>query len=148
MTISVLSFDELDLRIAYDAWRLRQQVFVVEQASPYPDLDGRDREPGATHLLLHQVDRDELVGYARVLDDGDDVRIGRVVVAKAHRGRGLARQLMVEAMKLVGDRPSRLDAQTDLAGWYASYGFTANGAEFIEGGIAHLPMSRPATVPR
>ena len=52
MMISVRGFDELDLRTAYDVWRLRQQVFVVEQGSPYPDLDGRDREPGTRHLLL------------------------------------------------------------------------------------------------
>jgi ElaA protein len=50
-------------------------------------------------------------------------------------------------MKLVGDRPSRLDAQTELAGWYASYGFTASGPEFVEGGVAHLPMSRPGRTP-
>jgi ElaA protein len=144
MTVSVLRFDELDLRTAYDVWRLRQQVFVVEQASPYPDLDGRDREPGARHLLLRKSDTDELVGYARVLDDGDAVRIGRVVVARAERGRGLAGELIRKAMTLVGDRPARLDAQTHLTGWYASYGFTASGPEFVEDGVAHLPMSRPA----
>ncbi len=146
-TISVLRFDELDLRSAYDVWRLRQQVFVVEQGSPYPDLDGRDHEPDARHLLLRESDTEELVGYARVLDDGDAIRIGRVVVAKADRGRGLARQLLREAMALVGDRPSRLDAQTELAGWYASYGFTVSGSEFVEDGVAHLPMSRQATTP-
>ena len=32
------SFDELPPRTAYDVWRLRQQVFVVEQDCPYPDL--------------------------------------------------------------------------------------------------------------
>jgi ElaA protein len=148
MTVSVLGFDELDLRTAYDVWSLRQQVFVVEQGSPYPDLDGRDREPGTRHLLLRESDSDELVGYARVLDDGDAVRIGRVVVARADRGRGLAGQLMREAMRLVGDRPARLDAQTDLARWYASYGFTASGPEFVEDGVAHLPMVRAASTSR
>ena len=146
MSVSVLGFDELGLHTAYDVWRLRQRVFVVEQGSPYPDLDGRDREPDTRHLLLRDSDSDELVGYARVLDDGDAVRIGRVVVAREHRGRGLADELMQMAMTLVGDRPARLDAQTDLAGWYASYGFAASGPEFIEGGVAHLPMARPANM--
>ena len=66
-------------------WALRSQVFVVEQHSPYPDLDGRDREPTTWHLLVRQDGR--LVGYARVLDDGDWARIGRLVVAADARGR-------------------------------------------------------------
>ena len=39
------SFDDLDAATAYEMWRLRQQVFVVEQECAYPDLDGRDPEP-------------------------------------------------------------------------------------------------------
>ena len=74
-------------------WRLRQQVFVVEQDCPYPDLDGRDtrgRDPARAAARRTS----ELVGCLRVLDDGDWARIGRVVVAPAARGRGLAAQLM------------------------------------------------------
>ena len=86
VTVRVLRFDELDATTAYDVWRLRQQVFVVEQHSPYPDLDGRDQEPGTLHLLAEQYGA--VVGYARVLDDGDRARIGRVVVARQFRGQG------------------------------------------------------------
>ena len=52
MTIRVLTFDELEPRTAYALWRLRQQVFIIEQGSPYPDLDGRDLEPTTRHFLL------------------------------------------------------------------------------------------------
>ena len=45
--VVALGFDDLDPRTAYDLWRLRQQVFVVEQQCPYPDLDGRDVEAHA-----------------------------------------------------------------------------------------------------
>jgi ElaA protein len=138
--ISEVSFDDLDARAAYTLWRLRQQVFVVEQASPYPDLDGRDLEPTTRHLLAH--DGDELVGCLRVLDDGTHARIGRVVVAPAARGRGLARALMDAAMERIGAREVRLDAQTGLAGFYASYGFEVSGPEFVEDGVAHVPMVR------
>jgi ElaA protein len=140
MTIRVLGFDELDSRTAYALWRLRQQVFVVEQQSPYPDLDGRDLEPSTRHVLAEEGD--ELVGSLRVLDDGTHVRIGRVVVAAAARGRGLARALMDQAMSEIGDREIRLDAQTGLSDWYARYGFAVNGPEFVEDGVAHLPMLR------
>ena len=45
MRVVTTSFDGLGPRTAYEVWRLRQQVFVVEQDCPYPDLDGRDLEP-------------------------------------------------------------------------------------------------------
>ncbi|KRF37207.1 GNAT family N-acetyltransferase [Nocardioides sp. Soil805] len=140
MRISVLAFDDLDTRTAYALWRLRQQVFVVEQASPYPDLDGRDLEPATRHVLAH--DGDELVGCLRLLDDGSHARIGRVVVAGSARGRGLARDLMDAAMAVVGGREVHLDAQTGLTAFYASYGFEVSGPEFVEDGVAHVPMVR------
>ena len=138
--VRVVSFDDLDARAAYALWRLRQQVFVVEQASPYPDLDGRDLDASTRHLLVE--DGDELVGCLRLLDEGDQARIGRVAVAQSHRGRGVAAALMDRAMELVGERAVRLDAQTGLREWYARYGFAVDGPEFIEDGVAHLPMVR------
>ena len=140
--VSVLtaSFDELPARTAYDVWRLRQQVFVVEQACPYPDLDGRDLEDATRHLVLLEDGR--VLGTLRVLDDGGWARIGRVVVAPEGRGRGLAALLMDEAMSVVGGREVRLDAQAGLAGFYAGWGFEVSGPEFDEDGIRHVPMRR------
>jgi ElaA protein len=139
------SFDELPSRTAYDVWRLRQQVFVVEQDCPYPDLDGRDLEPTTRHVVLLDEDdgRQVVVGTLRVLDDGDCARIGRVVVAPSARGRGLAALLMDEAMALCGDREVRLDAQTGLTAFYEGYGFVVTGPEFDEDGVMHVPMRRP-----
>jgi ElaA protein len=141
MTVRVLAFDELDADTAYEVWRLRQQVFVVEQHSPYPDLDGRDREPTTRHLLS-EVDG-TLVAYARVLDDGEWARMGRVLVAPRARGRGLAAELVRAALEVIGEREVRLDAQTGLRDWYASYGFVVTGPEFDEDGVIHVPMRRP-----
>jgi ElaA protein len=142
VTISVHTFDDLDARTAYALWRLRQQVFVVEQQSPYPDLDGRDLEPATRHVLAR--DGEELIACLRVLDDRTHTRIGRVVVAPAARGRGLARDLMAAALAEIGDREIRLDAQTGLTEWYAGYGFEISGPEFVEDGVAHRPMVRQA----
>lgn len=140
--VRVLAFDDLDARTAYALWRLRQQVFVVEQHSPYPDLDGRDVEPTARHLL-GEVDG-ALAGYLRLLDDGDALRIGRVVVAPEHRGEGLAAVLVDEALALAGGREVRLDAQIGLVDWYGRWGFEPTGPEFDEDGVLHRPMARPA----
>jgi ElaA protein len=43
-------FETLTTVSLYELLRFRQKVFVVEQRSPYPDLDGLDQE--AWHLLL------------------------------------------------------------------------------------------------
>ena len=136
--------DGLDARTAYDVWRLRQQVFVVEQDCPYPDLDGRDLEPTTRHVVLFDDDGADqvVIGTLRVLDDGDWARIGRVVVAPSTRGRGLAGRLMDEAVELCGDREVRLDAQTGLTAFYEGYGFQVTGPEFDEDGIMHVPMRR------
>lgn len=141
ISVSAGSFGDLDAATAYAIWRLRQDVFVVEQKCPYPDLDGRDGEPGTVHVVLHEGDA--LIGYARVLDDGVEWRIGRVVLAPAGRGRGLADRLMVAALEACPDRDIVLDAQAPLAGWYARLGFAVDGEEFLEDGIPHVPMRLP-----
>jgi ElaA protein len=138
MSAVSLSFEALDAHTAYDVWRLRQDVFVVEQECPYADLDGRDPEPGTRHVLLR--DHDRLVGYARVVDDGEVWRIGRVVLAREARGGGLADSLVTTALADCVGRDVVLDAQAPLAGWYASFGFTVAGEEFLEDGIPHVPM--------
>jgi len=71
-------------------------------------------------------------------------RIGRVATAPAARGRGLAASLMARALELVGDGPVVLDAQAQLEGWYARFGFAAGGPAFLEDGIPHVPMRRAA----
>lgn len=139
--VRVAAFAELDPRTAYLLWALRESVFVVEQECAYQELDGRDLEPGTRHLWA-EVDG-EPVGYLRLLDDGDHARIGRVLVARAHRGRGLSAMLMRAVLEVIGDRPSVLDAQSPLAGWYATFGYEQDGDEFVEDGIPHLPMRRP-----
>ena len=141
MRVVTTTVDEMAARLAYDVWRLRQQVFVVEQDCPYPDLDGRDLEDATRHVVL--LEDDTVLGTLRVLDDGDWARIGRVVLAPAARGRGLAALLMEAAMGLCGDREVRLDAQTGMTRFYERYGFAVTGPEFDEDGIMHVPMARP-----
>ena len=141
MRVVTTTVDDMAARLAYDVWRLRQRVFVVEQDCPYPDLDGRDLEDATRHVVL--LEDDTVLGTLRVLDDGDWARIGRVVVAPAARGRGLAAHLMEAAMGLCGDREVRLDAQTGMTRFYERYGFTVTGPEFDEDGIMHVPMARP-----
>ena len=144
MNVVALSFDELDPRTAYAVWRLRQHVFVLEQQCLYGDLDGRDLEPGTRHVVLTEAgDSAEVVGYARVVDDDDVWRIGRVVLAADARGRGLADPLMEATLAECPGRDVVLSAQAPLAAWYSSLGFEVTGPAYLEDGIPHLPMRRP-----
>ena len=134
------SFDQLTADTLYELLRFRQDIFVVEQGSPYPDLDGLDQ--GAWHLLL-RVDG-VLTGYLRLIPAPPPVRIGRVAVAASMRGRGLGRRLMEEALLFYRAQypglPVVLTAQAHLVPFYRSYGFEPTGAPFDDFGVAHVAM--------
>ena len=123
----------------YAALRLRAEVFVVEQCCAYLDPDGRDLEPGTTHLWLGDVDG-AVAAYVRVLSEPTGGhRIGRVVTTPDHRGGRLAGHLIDEALTWA-ERPVVLDAQSHLVTVYGRHGFEPAGPEFVEDGISHTPM--------
>ncbi|HEX7303930.1 GNAT family N-acetyltransferase [Lentzea sp.] len=127
----------------YAILRLRQDVFVVEQNCVYRDVDGRDLDQGTRHFWLEADGSHDPLAYLRLLEEpGGAFRIGRVVTARMARGRGFSRRLMQAALADVGAAPCVLDAQTYVAPFYASFGFVAEGEEFIEDGIPHLRMRR------
>lgn len=135
------AFSELDAVTLYALLRLRVDVFVAEQGCAYPELDGRDTEPGTVHVWL--ADGDEPLAYLRILGHADGTaRIGRVAVARHARGGGLAGQLMDAALSRLGERPCALDAQSYLVAFYARYGFEPTGPEYLDDGIVHVPMRR------
>jgi ElaA protein len=140
MILRSARFAELDVFTLYALLKLRAEVFVVEQECVYLDPDGRDLEPGTLHVWLEQDGVP--AAYLRILDDGEQARIGRVVVAQSARGGGHAATLMKQALDLIGERPSVLDAQSYLVRFYQRFGYTQDGDEFVEDGIPHIPMIR------
>jgi ElaA protein len=135
-------FADLDTTTLYRLLKLRVDVFVVEQECAYPELDGRDTEAGTLHVW---AERDgEITGYLRILDDGPQARIGRVLAAKTARGSGLGARLMEQALQAIGDRPSVLDAQSHLIQFYERFGYVQSGPSYVEDGIPHTPMQRSA----
>lgn len=136
-------FDELSRDRLYEMLRFRQDIFVVEQRSPYPDLDGLDQR--AWHLTAH--DGDELLGYLRLIPVEDppvQVRIGRVAVGSRARRRGIGRMLMQEALVFCRDRhpgqPIALGAQLHLTAFYRSFGFATLSDPYDDFGVAHIDM--------
>jgi ElaA protein len=135
---------DLAPRTLYEILRLRVDVFVVEQACPYGELDGRDLEDRARHYWLGGNGHPEpVLGTLRLLKEpGGDYRIGRLCTARSARGRGLGRRLMEAVLGEVGDGGCVLDSQEHLAGFYRGYGFTATGPAFDWDGVSHVPMRR------
>jgi len=133
-------FEQLSPDALYEILRFRQSIFVVDQRSPYPDLDGLDQE--AWHLLL--LAEGTLTGCLRVVPAASRVKIGRVAVAAKLRGQGLGRKLMGDALLFCRTQyPSRLvalTAQAYLVPFYQSFGFEPTGAPFDDFGVAHLDM--------
>lgn len=139
-TITAKRFDELATGELLQLLALRAQVFVVEQACVYLDIDGRDEEPDTLHVWVEIDGRP--AAYLRLLHDGEGVgRIGRVVTNPTERGLGLAARLVTS---VTNDHrgPLVLDAQSHLVTWYESMGFARSGNEFVEDGIPHVPMRR------
>ena len=136
-------FAEFSAPLLYEVLRFRQAIFVVEQCCAYPDLDGRDRQ--AQHLLL-RIDG-ELIGCLRLIPLPEEARvaIGRVAVALDHRGRGVARRMMHEALtRCRNEYPGwgvMLGAQTYLVPFYESLGFRAISAPYDDYGVSHVDMA-------
>jgi ElaA protein len=133
----------------YALLKLRVDVFIVEQACAYRELDGQDAD--ALHLRL-LIDG-STAAYARLVQPNDaPPRIGRVLVSPEHRGKGLGEAVMREAIRVCDDRfpdaPIALSAQSHLDRFYRSLGFSPTSEEYVEDGIPHIDMLRPAPTSR
>ncbi|MHA3022532.1 GNAT family N-acetyltransferase [Mycobacterium sp. BMJ-28] len=139
---------DLDAATLYELLKLRVEVFVVEQACPYPELDGRDLLAETRHFWLESNDG-QVISTLRLMEEhpaGEKVfRIGRVCTKRAARGNGHTARLLQAALAEVGDHPCRIDAQTYLQDMYGAHGFVRDGDEFLEDGIPHVPMIRPGS---
>jgi ElaA protein len=140
-------FQDMSTEELYELLQFRQNIFVVEQRSVYPDLDGLDQS--AWHLLLRV--ESELCGYLRLIPvpaSPPSVRIGRVAIALRLRRHGLGRLLMDEALRLhsqdYAGQEIVLSAQAHLAAFYAAFGFEETSAPYDEFGILHIDMKLSA----
>jgi ElaA protein len=135
-------FAEFSTAGLYELLRFRQAIFVVEQKSPFPDLDGLDQE--AAHLML-RIDG-ALAGSLRLVPRAP-LRIGRVAVAAGRRRQGWGRRLMLAALARCREhykgQAILLTAQLPLTGFYESLGFAAISAPYDDFGLVHLDMRRP-----
>lgn len=144
-----LPFGALLPHTLYALLRLRAEVFVLEQACAFQDLD--DADPACLHLLgeTRGPDGHELLAYARLVPAGlkyPEASIGRVVTAPRTRGSGLGHALVQEAVRQLhqiwGPQAIRIGAQAHLQAFYRRHGFAPDGPIYLEDGIDHIEMIR------
>lgn len=134
------------------ARRIRQRVFVEEQACPpeeeWDAFDTPEARGRTGHHLLGLVDGVP-VAVARwrpVEYDGVGMaKLERFAVLPAWRGRGLGRAMVAAALRAAqaaGFDAFVLHAQAHLQGLYASFDFEPVGDAFEEAGIPHVKMVR------
>jgi ElaA protein len=148
LTWQLAKLDGLDARDLLQALRLRQQVFVLEQRCLYPDIDALDER--AWHLLGRDPDR-VLMAYLRLIPPSGRYpgpALGRIVTRPDARGQGLGQALVHEGIRAASAmHPGAaifISAQTYLDGFYRRFGFLPEGGPFMEDGIEHIEMVRPA----
>jgi predicted GNAT family N-acyltransferase len=120
--------------------RIRETVFVREQ-SVAPEIEWDGLDAGCLQALAEDENRDA-IGTGRLHPSG---KIGRMAVMPAWRGRGVGAAIMeclIEAARQESLDEVYLHAQTRVVGFYARFGFEAEGEEFEEADIPHRLMRR------
>lgn len=146
--------EQLDALSASQMYKLRQDVFIIEQACLYNDIDDLDTQ--ALHLLgtaqPSPDEPDKLIAYSRILAPGAcyaEPSIGRVLVDSSVRGQGLGRLLVEQGVRLTqeqfGSCAIRISAQQHLIKLYEDAGFESVGPGYVEDGIPHQEMLLPAS---
>lgn len=122
-------------------YEVRRVVFIEEQDVSWEDE--RDAFDATARHFLGEADG-SAVGTARVVGDGDSIKIGRVAVLQSHRGQGLGAKIMaavVDDAKARGVREAKLESQLYAIPFYERFGFRAEGPEYDDGtGILHRMM--------
>lgn len=127
----------------YQMLRFRQDIFIVEQNSAYPDLDGLD--PVCQHLLVTATDG-TIAACLRARGPAGEqpAFIGRIAVGAAWRSTGLGRRLVTAGLDWMAEhhpgQPICIGAQQHLTRFYQGFGFQVEGEPYDDGGIPHVTM--------
>lgn len=143
MNWQLKKFEELKCEEIYKILKIRNEVFIVEQKCAYQDCDGKDEN--SYHLYLE--DEGKIISYLRILKKGisyNEISIGRVLVNKNYRCKGISRKMMLKAINFIEESLSeteiKIQAQSYLVNFYRSLGFKETSNEYLEDNIPHMDM--------
>jgi predicted GNAT family N-acyltransferase len=117
---------------------IRAQVFIEEQQVPVEE-EFDDLDLSASHWIAWGENQTPM-GVARLVGN----RIGRMAVLPAYRGKGVGSALLRAILAhAISQKLAKLElsAQLHAVGFYENNGFEVTGNEFMDVGIAHVPMA-------
>lgn len=138
-------FNDLTLNELYEICKCRYEVFACEQQI-FSENDFDDVDKNSYHIFLWEDEK--IKAYARIIpkefSSYSDISIGRVLVLKDARGDGVAKDMMINAIKFVNDNLNEnnitLSAQEYIKNLYLSLGFKEISDTYDEAGIPHVKM--------
>ncbi len=143
MNWELKKWSEVNREDLYQAYKLRTDVFVVEQGCAYPEVDEYD--PHCEHLFGWKDYK--LVAYARICPPASvypEASLGRIVVESSFRGSGLGKDLMQRGLQRLEEKfpgqAIKLQAQEYLEKFYQSFGFTTISDSYPDVGVMHVDM--------
>lgn len=144
MEWQIKHFKELSPEELYNILKLRSEIFVVEQQCIYLDCDDKDK---SSYQLFTRNQQGEIVASVRILPKEISYKepsIGRVVVSKDYRRRGIASEMMKVAVDFIkrefNECAIRISAQLYLLDFYKGVGFQPVSEPYLEDNIPHIEM--------
>lgn len=139
MNTIIKPFDKLTTKELFHIYKLRVDVFVVEQQCPYHEID--DIYLISHHIYL-QNDNSIILAYCRLYKQNDTFHIGRVIATERRKGNGT--QIMKTAIEFATEKLHAdsiiIEAQTYAQKFYEKLGFVQTSEPFEEDGIPHIQM--------
>ncbi|MDU1214088.1 GNAT family N-acetyltransferase [Finegoldia magna] len=139
MNTIIKPFDKLTTQELFHIYKLRVDVFVVEQQCPYHEID--DIDLISYHIYL-QNDNSIILAYCRLYKQENTFHIGRVIASQKHKGYGT--QIMKTAIEFAINNLHAdsiiIEAQTYAQKFYEKLGFVQTSEPFEEDGIPHIRM--------
>lgn len=143
MDFILKSFKDLTGSELFEIYKLRNEVFIVEQNCAYQDVDDKDLQ--AFHVIV--FDNNQLIAYSRILPPGlsyPEASIGRVLVKKEYRmkrtGYNLMKYNIKKSLELFNNQSIVISAQLYLLKFYTELHFVPEGEPYLEDGIPHIKM--------
>ncbi|MDU5508743.1 GNAT family N-acetyltransferase [Finegoldia magna] len=139
MNTIIKPFDKLTTQELFNIYKLRVDVFVVEQQCPYHEVDDID---AISHHIYLQNDNSKILAYCRLYKIEDTAHIGRVIASE--RGKRYGTQIMKTAVKFATEELHAdsviIEAQTYAKNFYEKLGFIQTSEPFEEDEIEHIQM--------
>ncbi|WP_299996987.1 GNAT family N-acetyltransferase [uncultured Clostridium sp.] len=144
MYFEIKMFNELTIDEMYEIAKSRFEVFVCEQEiTEEQDFDDKDKV--SYHVMLK--DEGRIIAYSRIVPKKvayENISIGRVLVLKGYRRKGIAQKMMKSALEFIKNNLNEnvvvLSAQEYAKEMYLSVGFKVVSDIYDEVNIPHVKM--------